>query len=73
MKVIKLLLPTLNPFTPKILIIDNSPFYLLHISQEIGSENLVFDKEKNSYLMSLSIFITCLLYNVWILSGEVMN
>ena len=67
MKVIKLLLPTLNPFTQKILIIDNSPFYLLHISQEIGSENLVFDKEKNSYLMSLSIFITCLPYNVWIL------
>ena len=31
----------------------------------------MFDQEYNSYLMSLSILITRLLDNVWILEGEV--
>ena len=31
----------------------------------------LFDQEKNSYLMNLSILITCLLDNVLILEGEV--
>ena len=45
---------------------------MLHISLQIGCKNLVFDQvNKNSYLMSLSILITCLLDNVWILWGEV--
>ena len=39
----------------------------------MGYRNLVFDQEKNSYLMSLSILITFLLDNVWILEGEVVH
>ena len=29
------------------------------------------DQDNNIYVISLSILITCLLYNVWILWGEV--
>ena len=37
-----------------------------------GYENLVLDQNNNFYLMSLSILVTCLLGNVWILKGEVV-
>ena len=33
----------------------------------------MFDQEKNSHLMSLSILITCLPNNVWMLEGEVTH
>ena len=33
----------------------------------------MFDQEKNSHLMSLSILITCSPNNVWILEGEVTH
>ena len=33
----------------------------------------MFDQEKNSHLMSLSILITCSPNNVWMLEGEVMH
>ena len=43
---------------------------LLHFSLYISYENLVLDHYDN-FLISLSILITCLLDNVWILLGEV--
>ena len=43
---------------------------MLHISLYISYENLVLDQYDN-FLISLSILITCLLDNVWILLGEV--
>ena len=46
---------------------------MLLIALEINYENSVFDQEKNSYLLSLSILITCVLDNVWILKGEVTH
>ena len=49
----------------------NSLFQLLHISLKVSFENLVIDQDKKLYLLSLSILITCLLDNVWILKGEV--
>ena len=33
--------------------------------------NYLFDNKKSSYLMSVSILITCLQDNVWILEGNV--
>ena len=53
-----------NPFNSQDLIV-NSPLLLLHISLQIGYENLVLDQDNNSYLISLNILITCLLNNVW--------
>ena len=52
-------------------LIVNSPLKLLHIFLKISCENLVLDQDNNLYLISLSILITCLLDNVWILKGEV--
>ena len=54
------------PFNSQDLIV-NSPLQLLHISSLFNFENLVFDQDNNFYLISLSILITCLLDNVWIL------
>ena len=54
-----------NPFNSQDLIV-NSPLLLLHISLQIGYENLVLDQDNNFYLTSLNILITCLLNNVWI-------
>ena len=34
-------------------------------------EIILFDNKKSSYLMSVSILITCLQDNVWILEGNV--
>ena len=36
-------------------------------------EKLVLDNDNNFSLISLTILITCLLDNVWILMGECMN
>ena len=33
-------------------------------------ENLVLIQDKNSYLISFNILITCLLYNIWAFWGE---
>ena len=44
-----------------------SLLWLLHMSLEISYKNLVLDKDDNFYLMSLSIYITYLLVNIWIL------
>ena len=41
--------------------IVKSPLQLLHISMKISYENLVLHQDNNFYLISLSIFITCLL------------
>ena len=53
-----------EPFNSQDLIV-NSPFWLLQISKQIGSENLEWDQDSDFYLTSLSILITCLLDNVW--------
>ena len=53
-------------FDPQDLIV-NSPLWLIHISLYIGYENLVFNQGNILYLMTLSILITCLANNVWIL------
>ena len=47
----------------------NSLFHLLHISLLISNKNLVVcvDQDTNFYLINLSILITCVLDNVWIL------
>ena len=52
-------------------LIVNSPLQVLYISLYIHFENLVLDQDNNFYLISLSILITCLLDNLWILLGEV--
>ena len=49
----------------------NSSLQSLHISLSVNYKNLVLDQGKNFHLISLSILITCLLGNVWILKGEV--
>ena len=49
----------------------NSPLQSLHIFLSVNYKNLVLDQGKNFHLISLSILITCLLGNVWILKGEV--
>ena len=33
----------------------------------------MFDQDNNFYLISLSILVTCLLDNVWILKGDVTH
>ena len=45
---------------------------LIHISLSISYRNLMLEQDNNLYLMSLSILITCLLHNVWMLEGEVI-
>ena len=47
--------------------IVHSPLWFLYVSLKISYENLVLNQNKNFYLISLSILITCLLDNVWIL------
>ena len=47
--------------------IVNSPLYLLYVSFKISYKNLVLDQNCNFHLISLSILITCLLDNVWLL------
>ena len=37
----------------------------------VSYKNLVLDQDDNSYLIGLSILITYLLDNVWILEGEI--
>ena len=44
---------------------------LNRICNRICHENLVLDQDNNFYLISLSILMTCLLDNLWILQGEV--
>ena len=44
---------------------------LNRICNRICHENLVLDQDNNFYLISLSILMTCLLDNLWILWGEV--
>ena len=51
-------------------LIVNSPPKPLNISLKISYENLVLHLDNNFHLMSLSIFITCFLYNVWLSGGE---
>ena len=45
---------------------------LIHISLSISYRNLMLEQDNNLYLMSLSVLITCLLHNVWMLEGEVI-
>ena len=52
-------------------LIVNSPLQSLHISLQVSYKNLVLDQGNNFHLIILSILITCLLGNVWILKGEV--
>ena len=54
------------PFNSQDLIV-NSPLYLLLISLLISYKNLVLDQDNNFYLVHLSILITCLLNNEWII------
>ena len=49
----------------------NSSLSLLLISSLVTYQNLVLDQDNKLYLTSLSILITCLLNNVWILWGDV--
>ena len=44
---------------------------MLHTSLYISYDEFVLDQDNNFYLISLSILVTCLLCNVWILQGEV--
>ena len=55
-----------QPFNSQDLIVS-SPLSLLNISLYISLESLVWDQDNNFYLISLSILITFLLDNVWIL------
>ena len=55
-----------QPFNSQDLIVS-SPLSLLYISLYISLESLVWDQDNNFYLISLSILITFLLDNVWIL------
>ena len=48
-------------------LIVNSPLWLLHIFLQSSYKNLVLDQDKNFYLISLNVLITCLLDNIWIL------
>ena len=48
-------------------VIANSPFSLLHIPVSNILENLMLDQDNNLCLISMSILITCLLDDVWIL------
>ena len=55
-----------QPFNSQDLIVS-SPLSLLYISLYISLESLVWDQDNNFYQISLSILITFLLDNVWIL------
>ena len=55
-----------QPFNSQDLIVS-SPLSLLYISLYISLESLVWDQDNNFYLISLSVLITFLLDNVWIL------
>ena len=55
-----------QPFNSQDLIVS-SPLSLLYISLYISLESLVWDQDNNFYQISLSILITSLLDNVWIL------
>ena len=48
-------------------LIVNSPLWLLPIYLQSSYKNLVLDQDKNFYLISLNVLITCLLDNIWIL------
>ena len=48
-------------------LIVNSPLCLPYISFKISHKNLVLDQDNNFHLISLSILITFLLDNVWLL------
>ena len=45
----------------------SNSLWLLRISLQNSHENLVLNQDNNLYLISLSILITCLLNNVWVL------
>lgn len=47
-------------------LILNSPLEVLHISLLMSIKKMVLDRDRNFYLISLSIFITWLLDTVWI-------
>ena len=52
-------------------LIVNSCFQLLHILLWCSYENFILDQDNNFYQIEyLSILITCLLNNVWVLQGE---
>ena len=42
---------------------------MLRISLSVSCKHLLLDLENNFYSISLSILVTCLLGNVWILQG----
>ena len=60
---------TFEPFNSEELMIS-FPLQLPHISFPISYENLVLDQ--HNFYLSLSILITCLLNNVWIVWGKAM-
>ena len=41
-----------------------------HISLEVSCEDFMLDQDDNFYLISLSILVTCLSDNIWILLGD---
>ena len=57
---------TFYPINSQDLIV-NSPLYLLYVPFKIRHKNLVLDQDCNFHLISLSILITSLLDNVWLL------
>ena len=71
---------SLYPFNSQNLIV-NPLLYLLHLFLWICYKNFVLDQDKNFYLMSLSILITCLLDYMdilgrscmWITSGSYLT
>ena len=48
-------------------LIDDSPLYMVHYSLYVCYKKLFLDQDNNFYLISLSILITGLQNNVWIL------
>ena len=48
-------------------LIVNSPVWMPHISSQTSYESLVLDQDNLFYLIRLSILITFLLDNVWML------
>ena len=64
---------SVNPFTPKISLVLDSPYCLPYNSCDVILENLVLDQLMIPKLMFVSILITCLLDVVSKLEGEIQS
>ena len=64
---------SINPFTPKISLVLDSPYCLPNNSCDVILENLVLDQLMIPKLIFVSILITCLLDVVSKLEGEIQS